>query len=84
MAATIQAQVQSPAGRVSPYSGYFAITDGVGEFVLPLGVNVETGRWQVQFTGGFPRTTVELDLNVSAVGGTATLLLTIDDRGAAH
>ncbi len=84
VAATIQAQVQSPAGRVSPYSGYFAITDGVGEFVLPLGVNVETGRWQVQFTGGFPRTTVELDLNVSAVGGTATLLLTIDDRGAAH
>jgi len=84
VAATIQAQVQSPAGRVSPYSGYFAITDGVGEFILPLGINEEIGRWQVQFTGGFPRTTVACDLNVSTVGGGATLLLTIDDQEAAR
>ena len=76
-AATIQARIQSPSGRAGSDSGYFAITDGIGEFVLPLGVNEETGRWQVQFEGGFPRVVVACNFELTTAAGLAAPILTV-------
>lgn len=52
---TLKADVATPSGRASRYSGYFGIKDGLGEMRLPIGLNDELGKWTVTIEGGFPR-----------------------------
>ena len=63
---TVKVGVVTPSGRESRYSGFIAIADGAGEFVLPLGTNDETGQWALTFEGGFPRRTIERVVEVEA------------------
>jgi len=60
----VRAAVSTPSGRESPCSAWFGLRNGVGEFLLPIGVNDETGSWKIRFEGGFPRSAVELTLAV--------------------
>ena len=72
--------VMRPGGRASRYGRYVAFR-GSGEFVLPLGLNDETGSWAVSIQGGFPRTSTTLRLAVADSGRKPADLVTFHPAG---
>lgn len=68
--------VTAPSGRASRYSRYVGF-QGAGEFVLPLGINDETGRWTVSLQGGYPRKAQTLRLAVAESGRKPANLVTL-------
>ena len=74
---TVRVRAVSPSGQESLSSGYIGIEGNAGEFILPLGINEEQGRWQLTFEGGFPRTTVTHEIEVGAPTGVKPEILTI-------
>jgi len=59
--------VITPSGATNSWSHFVGINEGQGDFVLPLGINDETGVWHLEFAGGFPRSTVRRAIRVESV-----------------
>lgn len=69
--------VTCPSGRASRYSRYVGFL-GSEEFILPIGINDETGRWTLTIHGGYPRKTTTIRLAVAESGRKPANLVTVD------